>query len=107
VVKRQWNIFLWEENHLFLKISKFGNRRKFPKLFAQKNLLEISRENFFTTLFSFNLGIELGQFLIVIIILPFFLLLREKFKNKIIIFQFIGGLISLLALWWLAERILT
>jgi hydrogenase/urease accessory protein HupE len=69
--------------------------------------LEISQENFFTTLFSFNLGIEFGQFLIVIIVLPFFLFLREKFKNKIIIFQFIGGLISLLALWWLVERILT
>ena len=32
---------------------------------------------------------------------------ESKFKNKIIIFQFIGGLISLLALWWLMERILT
>ena len=55
-------------------------------------------------LLSFNIGIELGQLVFILLIFPIALLLRHTQFYKIAIF-YLGSLISVvIALWWFAER---
>ncbi len=55
-------------------------------------------------LLSFNVGIELGQLVFILLVFPIALLLRHTQFYKYIIF-YIGSLISVLvALWWFFER---
>ena len=55
-------------------------------------------------LLSFNIGIELGQLLFIVVVFPIALLLRHTQFYKIAIF-YLGSLISVaIALWWFAER---
>ena len=55
-------------------------------------------------LLSFNIGIEIGQLLFIVVVFPIALLLRHTQFYKIAIF-YIGSLISVaIALWWFAER---
>ncbi|MDN5566694.1 MAG: HupE/UreJ family protein [Psychrobacter sp.] len=55
-------------------------------------------------LLSFNIGIELGQLVFILLIFPIALLLRHTQFYKIAIF-YLGSLMSVvIALWWFAER---
>lgn len=55
-------------------------------------------------LLSFNVGIELGQLVFILVVFPIALLLRHTQFYKIAIF-YLGSLISVaIALWWFAER---
>ena len=67
----------------------------------------IPKEQFFTSLFSFNIGVELGQ--IVVLLLAYFLI-SKWFAHKIwykerVVYP-ISSLIGCVALYWTIERIL-
>lgn len=67
----------------------------------------IPREEFFTSLFSFNIGVELGQ--IVVILMAYFLIskwfaAKGWYKERIV--YPLCSLIGCVALYWLIERIL-
>lgn len=67
----------------------------------------IPKEQFFTCLFSFNLGVEFGQ--IVVVILAYFLIgkwLSNKLWYKERIVYPISSAIGCIALYWTIERIL-
>lgn len=56
-------------------------------------------------LLSFNIGIELGQLVFIVLLFPIALLLRHTRFYKLVIF-YAGSLISILiALWWFFQRI--
>ncbi|HAR76397.1 MAG TPA: hypothetical protein DCR60_09350 [Psychrobacter sp.] len=56
-------------------------------------------------LLSFNIGIELGQLLFILVVFPIALLLRHTRFYKSVIF-YAGSLVSIaIALWWFFERI--
>ena len=57
-------------------------------------------------LFSFNVGIELGQISCILIFFPVALLLRGSLFYRRIIFQTGSGLACILALIWMTQRIL-
>jgi hydrogenase/urease accessory protein HupE len=61
--------------------------------------------NFALPLFSFNLGVELGQVFVVLLILPLLLLLRKTHLQFHVIRSF-SGLIALCGMYWFVERIL-
>jgi hydrogenase/urease accessory protein HupE len=66
----------------------------------------LPRNRFFTSIISFNAGVEVGQ--IIVIILAYLLLIyplgRKTWYKKAIVYP-ISGLIALIALYWSIERI--
>jgi len=68
--------------------------------------LEMSREHFLSTLISFNVGVELAQVLIVLIVVSISLFVHKKFNNhRGILVIPVSILISLIGLYWGLERI--
>ncbi|MEO6288398.1 MAG: HupE/UreJ family protein [Ginsengibacter sp.] len=70
------------------------------------NEIGLPRNKFFTSIFSFNVGVELGQVSIitlvyVLIILPFG---KKPFYKKLIVYP-LSGVIALIALFWTFQRI--
>lgn len=56
-------------------------------------------------LFAFNVGVELGQLVIVLLLFPLFFLVREKPAYRIVGLQLGSVGLILLALYWFGERI--
>ncbi|MBA2745316.1 MAG: HupE/UreJ family protein, partial [Flavisolibacter sp.] len=73
---------------------------------AALNEIGLPRNRFFTSIVSFNLGVEIGQF--VIILMVYFLLIRpfgkKKEYRKWVIYP-ISILIAMVALYWTIERV--
>ncbi len=67
--------------------------------------VQIPKERFFTSLISFNIGIELGQIAIIALIVPVIYLLRKK-KWYGTFIKVIAVLISIVAIYWGIERII-
>jgi len=68
--------------------------------------LELAREFFIYLLAIFNIGIEFGQLVIVVIVLPILFMLRKS-KIYLIGILKIGSLLTaILATWWIIERII-
>lgn len=68
--------------------------------------VEIPRERFFSSLISFNIGIEVGQIVIIALALPVIYLLRKK-KWYDTFIKVIAVLISIVAIYWGIERIIS
>lgn len=66
--------------------------------------IEIPDDKFVSSLFSFNLGIEIGQLIIVVLALPFIYLLRSKPWFPILI-KVAALAISVIAIFWTFQRI--
>ena len=67
--------------------------------------IQIPSDKFISSLFSFNIGIEIGQLLIVSAALPFIYLFRNK-KYYPLAIQIIAIIISIIALIWMVQRII-
>ena len=70
------------------------------------NEIGLPRNQFFTSIFSFNVGVEIGQ--IVVIALMFLLLIipfgKKPYYKKFIVYP-LSGAIALIAAYWTFERI--
>jgi HupE / UreJ protein len=67
--------------------------------------LGLETSNFILSIFGFNLGVEIFQILIVILVFPILLLLAQK-TTKYSLFRTIGAVIAIFAsFYWLWERI--
>lgn len=67
-------------------------------------LLGLNFNNLIISLFAFNIGVELGQLIIVSLFFPIIYLLRNSWLYKILIFK-IGSIASaILAIIWMFER---
>jgi len=66
--------------------------------------IHIPQEHFVSSLFSFNVGIEIGQLIIVALALPLIILAREK-KWYSIAIKILAIIIALLGILWAFERI--
>jgi uncharacterized membrane protein YqjE len=68
--------------------------------------LEMSREHFLSTLISFNVGVELAQVLIVLVVVSISFFVHKQFKNhRGILVIPVSILIALIGLYWGLERI--
>jgi len=67
--------------------------------------MDLARASLVASLFSFNLGVELGQLAIVVIMLPVLALLRRVHSFPIVVKVASAGILAQ-GLWWLYERVL-
>ncbi len=67
--------------------------------------IQVPPDKFLSSLFSFNIGIEVGQLIIVVIALPFIYLLRNKSWYPTLI-KIASIVIASIALVWMIQRIL-
>jgi hypothetical protein len=59
-----------------------------------------------TALFSFNFGIEIGQFICILIFFPLALALRKKVFYRQVMFKGGSMVACILALLWMSQRLL-
>ena len=64
--------------------------------------LNLQTTDFAKLVFGFNLGVEIGQFLVVLVTLPFLYVLIKKFKKLYFVLSVLGGIFGLL---WMIDRI--
>lgn len=73
----------------------------FARALAQ---IEIPKEYFIPALLTFNVGVEIGQFMILAIVLPYLILMRP-WRFRLHTLYGISGTIALISLFWFVERI--
>lgn len=61
--------------------------------------------NFLLKLFSFNLGVEIGQLIIVMIVIPLLIYLSKKVKKKTQINYAFSFMVGIMGIYWLIERV--
>jgi hypothetical protein len=88
---------IWLVAFLFGLIHGFG----FASVLMDLGLKE---NNLLSCLLGFNLGVEVGQFVIVLIVLPVIFFLRNTRFYRQFFFQLLSSLICFVAFIWLAER---
>ena len=89
----------WQVAMVFGLVHGFG----FANALAE---LGLKRERLLITLAGFNLGVETGQLAIVALFLPLAFALRKKNFYTTLILRMGSVVITLVALTWLAERVL-
>jgi hydrogenase/urease accessory protein HupE len=79
--------------------------------FGFSNVLKsigLPKESLALSLFSFNLGIEIGQILFIATILSLIFLLKRVFKSRVVDSKkLVGYLVGIVSMFWLIQRILT
>jgi hydrogenase/urease accessory protein HupE len=93
---RSWR---WVVSFCFGLVHGFG----FASVLREMGL---ERSSMVSSLLSFNIGVELGQLAIVVLLLPLLKLLRRSRAFPVLV-QLASGLILAQGLWWLYERALT
>jgi hypothetical protein len=63
-----------------------------------------SVSEFLKTLFFFNMGIEVGQLIILVLLMPLYWYVTKWNKHSLVIKKVISGIIFLLALYWTVQR---
>lgn len=105
-----FSIFLTAINNLFHYVSfkrewllafLFGFIHGFGFANALKEL-DLQSVDFAKLVFGFNLGVEIGQFLVVLVSMPFLYFLVRKYKKLYIVLSIIGAILALL---WMIDRI--
>ena len=94
VAKQSWIVAF-----IFGLVHGFG----FASVFAD---LGLKGGDILSPLLAFNLGVELGQLVIVMLFLPIAFVLRRSPVYRIIFLQYGSAVIALVATTWMAERIL-
>ena len=68
--------------------------------------LQISAKYFLSSLLFFNVGVEIGQIMILLFVVPVLILLKKSNKRVYdIVVKVIASIISLLAVFWVIERL--
>ena len=67
--------------------------------------LELPREGLLQSILLFNVGVEAGQLLVVLPVLPLILWMR-RFSWQLPVQRMVSGAALVLSLWWLVERVL-
>lgn len=68
--------------------------------------LELSQNSLLSTLLGFNIGVELGQLAIVMVVMPIAYLLRNSWFYHTVIFKLGSATIASMGLVWVAQRTL-
>jgi len=64
--------------------------------------LNLTMNDFVKVVFGFNLGVEIGQFVIIFILLPIFYVAVKRYQKVYTIFSILGGILAML---WMIDRI--
>lgn len=93
----KWRNFRWQLGFGFGLIHGLG----FANVLAE---LQLDQANLFSSLLGFNIGVEIGQLVIVAAILPFAFLIRRSWFYQKLVFQFGSFSIICIGLFWVVER---
>jgi len=66
--------------------------------------LELPKQGLLQSLLLFNVGVESGQLLVVLPLLPLILWVR-RFEWSVVFQRMVSGVALVAALWWLVERV--
>ncbi|MBA4602216.1 HupE/UreJ family protein [Thermoactinomyces mirandus] len=66
--------------------------------------IQLPKDSFLAALFSFNLGVELGQIVIFLCLIPVSLLLKRLVQGRWLV-QGVSGIIALFGIFWFVERV--
>lgn len=91
-LRRRWLI-----TGLFGLVHGFG----FADVLTEQ--LQFAGSYLLLSLFSFNIGIEIGQMAVLLVMLPALVLCRRFFRDRVVII-FFSGLAALTAAYWMVER---
>jgi len=73
--------------------------------FVLQNILQVTSPNIWQSLLAFNLGVEVGQLIIVLVtLLVFYLIGRVGSQTTLISRYLIAGSCAAISLWWVVER---
>jgi len=73
--------------------------------FVLQNILQVTSPNIWQSLLAFNLGVEIGQLIIVLVtLLLFYLIGRVGIRATRISRDLIAGSCAAISLWWVVER---
>ena len=73
--------------------------------FVLQNILQVTSPNIWQSLLAFNLGVEVGQLIIVLVtLLVFYLIGRVGLRATLISRYLIAGSCAAVSLWWVVER---
>ncbi len=72
--------------------------------YVLENLKTSSLSEFLRVLFLFNVGIEIGQLTVILILTPLLIYLIREMKYAIILRKILSGLILITAFFWVVER---
>jgi hydrogenase/urease accessory protein HupE len=89
---------LWQIAFIFGLIHGFGFANALQEM-------ELEGEYLFYLLFSFNIGVETGQLVLVLIVLPLLMYLKRKRSLFDIAMKFISLITAIVAVKWMIERI--
>jgi hypothetical protein len=90
--------YRWKVATFFGLIHGFGFAR------ALQNF-DLARVNRAEALFGYNLGVEIGQLTIIVIVFPLLVLGRRFHYSKIFVTRVAPALILVAGLWWFVERV--
>ena len=73
--------------------------------FVLQNILQVTSPNIWQSLLAFNLGVEVGQLIIVLVtLLVFYLIGSVSLQATVISRYLIAGSCAAISLWWVVER---
>jgi hydrogenase/urease accessory protein HupE len=97
------NLFRQEVNYRWLVTFGFGLVHGFGFASALQELI-VGRANLLLSVVSFNMGVEIGQLMIISVMLPVLYLLKKQFQFRIISTG-VSAAIFLVGFTWLIERV--
>jgi len=95
-----WKKHRWKIATFFGLVHGFG----FANALAG---LDLSTEQMVKALFGFNLGVELGQLILMVVIVPLVFLAHRDKRLEPYVIRGLGGLVFLAGIYWFVARVLT
>ena len=98
------NIVAEKLDHRWIAAFGFGLVHGFGFSFLFRDTLQFAGGHLFTSLLSFNIGVELGQLLILVIMIPLLVLLFQHIVNKRLGIIILSAVIAHTAWHWMLDR---
>lgn len=98
------NVFMRERNRRWVFGFLFGLVHGLGFSFALSQSLQYSGNHLIAALLGFNLGVEFGQLLVLLVVLPLFMFLRRLVVREQLILIVVSVFIAHTSLHWIQER---
>lgn len=97
-------VFMYKRLWVFIFIFGLIHGMGFATVLTE---LGLSTELKVLSLIGFNIGVEVGQVMIILLVVPLLFSIRKWSYYKVVVLQMFSALIILIGLYWLYERVLS
>lgn len=98
------NIVGFKQEHRWVVTFCFGLIHGFGFSFLLIQSMQFAGSHLFTSLLAFNVGVELGQLLVLVLVVPLLMLLFKHLKSEKVGIIIISAIVAHSAWHWMAER---